>query len=180
MIFINVITGFRASVFSNPLNMEYRIVDAKHRRLIGMRLEMSLVENKTAALWGSFMPRRKEVNNRVSDTYISMQVYKSGSNPFDPTTVFEKWAVVEVTDFETVPAGMETFELIAGQYAVFDYEGPARGAPQVFQYIYGEWLPASGYTSANRPQFEILPEGYDPNDPRAREEIWIPVDGGDV
>lgn len=134
------------------------------------------MENKTQALWQSFMPRRHEVQGRITDDYISMQVYdKNGDAAFTPTTVFRKWAVVEVDEGGEVPEGMQTFTLETGLYAVFDYVGPASGAPRVFGYIFQDWLPNSAYAMDDRPQFEILPEGYNPIDPQAREEVWIPI-----
>lgn len=146
------------------------------RHLIGISLEMSLLDNKTQQLWQAFMPRRHEVQGRLTTDYISMQVYDSaGEAAFSPATLFHKWAVVEVANFGHVPDGMQTFTLDAGLYAVFDYEGPASGAPRAFGYIFQEWLPKSGYKMDHRPQFEILPEGYNPADPGAREEIWIPL-----
>ena len=70
-----------------------------------------------------------------------MQVYKpTHFADFQPTNEFEKWATVEVTDFENVPTDMETVTLVGGLYAVFDYKGSSND-PSVFQYILGTWLP---------------------------------------
>ena len=46
---------------------------------------------------------------------------------------------------------------------------------KTFQYIFGTWMPDSGYKWDNRPQFEILGEKYKNNDPSSEEEIWIPI-----
>ena len=143
---------------------------------MGIRQQMSLVENLTAQLWRSFMPRRHEVKNRGTNEYISMQVYSAtGGQLFSPTTVFEKWAAVEVLNHDSVPDGMESYSLRGGQYAVFVHNGPASAAPKTMQHIFGTWLPDSAYELDDREHFEILPEGYDPLDPHAREEVWIPI-----
>lgn len=156
--------------------MKARIEQMPLRHLVGVSREMSLLQNKTQELWQSFMPRRNEVAGRISNEYISMQVYDTnGDTPFNPATVFQKWAVVEVGEGTEPPADMQGFTLDAGLYAVFDYEGPASGAPQVFGYIFGEWLPNSAFEIDSRPQFEVLPEGYNTADPKAQEEIWIPI-----
>jgi AraC family transcriptional regulator len=42
-------------------------------------------------------------------------------------------------------------------------------------YIFGEWLPNSSYELDTREHFEILSEGYRPDDRDAEEEIWIPI-----
>ncbi len=136
---------------------------------------MSLANNKTAELWKSFAPRCKEISNNISNDLISMQVYEpSYFANFNPTNEFVKWATVEVTNFDSVPADMETFILPGGRYAVFEYKGSSND-PSIFQYIFGTWLPSSEYVLDNRPHFEVLGDKYKNNDPTSEEEIWIPV-----
>ena len=154
--------------------MEPRIEIIESKKLIGIRMRMSLSDNKTAELWRRFMPRRSELKNRTSTGFISMQNYGANWN-FSPDAQFEKWAAVEVTSFSEVPSDMEIYLLQSGKYAVFTHRGPATEAVKTMKYIFGEWLPGSTYTLDNREHFEILPEGYSPQDPQAKEEIWIPV-----
>jgi AraC family transcriptional regulator len=156
--------------------MEASIIELKAKQLVGMHLRMSMADNKTGELWRTFMPRRREVLNRVDNTFISMQVYQAGErNHFVPTTQYEKWAVVEVSDTSEIPDGMETYPLQGGTYAVFEHHGPANLFPRTMHFIFGEWMPTSGFELDDREHFEVLAEGYDPIDPNASEEIWIPV-----
>lgn len=146
------------------------------KKLVGLKAAMSLAHNTTAELWRRFMPRRHEITNRATNDYVSLQVYgTTGPEMFAPGTQFEKWALVEVADHDAIPEGMERYDLHGGLYAVFVHEGPASAAPATFGYIFGTWLPQSGYELDDRPHFEVLPEGYDPMDPNAREEVWIPL-----
>jgi len=155
--------------------MQPRIENLKEKKLVGKRLTMSLANNKTGELWKSFMPRRREITNNLTNDLISMQVYKlTHFADFKPTNEFEKWAVVEVTDFESVPNDMETFTLTGGLYAVFDYKGSSTDS-SIFQYIFGTWLPNSDYLLDDRPHFEVLGEKYKNADPYSEEEIWIPI-----
>ena len=152
-----------------------RIEKLNEKKLIGKRLSMSLADNKTGELWRSFMPRRRDITNNLTNDMISMQVYKpTHFSDFKPTNEFEKWATVEVTNFDNVPKGMETFTLIGGLYAVFDYKGLSTDN-SIFQYIFGTWLPSSDYDLDNRPHFEVLGDKYKNNDPSSEEEIWIPI-----
>jgi AraC family transcriptional regulator len=145
------------------------------RKMVGHMLKMSHASNRTAELWKSFMPRRSEITNRVSSDLISLQVFgPEFFSSFDPDREFEKWALAEVSDFDPMPDHMAPFVLKGGQYAVFQYRGPA-GDPRVFQYIYGEWLPSSGFILDDRPHFEVLGAKYRNNDPHSEEEIWIPI-----
>lgn len=163
-------------LFNRDSMTEPRIEHLDIKLLVGTHITMSLANNQTASLWRTFMPRRHEVQHRKSTDYISMQVYdEARTEMFSPTTLFEKWAVVEVESLNEVPEGMEGYTLNGGLYAVFEHQGPASSAPLIMRYIFGEWLPSSNYLLDQREQFEILPEGYDPLDPKAKEEIWIPV-----
>ena len=155
--------------------MEPRIELLKEKKLVGKCLTMSLSDNKTGELWRNFMPRRREITNNLTQDLISMAIYKpTHFADFSPTNVFEKWAAVEVTDFDHVPSEMEMFTLTAGLYAVFDYKGSSTDT-SIFQYIFGVWLPGSGYLLDDRPHFEVLGGNYKNADPNSEEEIWIPI-----
>nr|WP_315157760.1 GyrI-like domain-containing protein [uncultured Flavobacterium sp.] len=155
--------------------MTPRILNSEERKLIGIRLTMSFADYKVGELWSNFLPKRKEINNNINNDLISMTVY----NPthflnFSPSNEFEKWATVEVSNFDNLPSGMETFILAGGLYAVFDYKGLNTDS-SVFNYIYGEWIPNSDYDLDDRPHFEILGNKYKNSDPESEEEIWIPI-----
>jgi AraC family transcriptional regulator len=102
--------------------IEPKIAAIAEKKLIGQKLSMSLIENRTGELWRSFMPRRKEIQNNLNADLISLQIYPS-SYKFDPNREFEKWAAVEVKDFSEIPEGMETLVLKEGLYAVFLLQG---------------------------------------------------------
>ncbi len=155
--------------------MEPRIETLHDKKLIGVSLTISLANNKTGEIWKSFMPRRREISNNLSNDLISMAIYPPNHfADFKPTNEFEKWAAVEVADLERVPDGMKTFVLKGGLYAVFDYKGSSTDM-RIFQYIFGTWIPNSDYLLDDRPHFEILGEKYKNADPISEEEIWIPV-----
>jgi AraC family transcriptional regulator len=156
--------------------MEVRIENLSEKKLIGIRMRMSFSDNKTGDLWRRFMPCRKEIKNSKGTELYSIQSYPpSFFDKFNPDAVFEKWAAMEVKDFNAVPDEMETLLLPEGAYAVFLYKGAASDGAPAFQYIIGTWLPDSEYELDNRPHFEILGEKYRNNDPGSEEEIWIPI-----
>mgnify|MGYP003574991976 CR=1 FL=1 len=146
------------------------------KKLIGMHLIMSLVNNKTGELWSNFMPNRKEIANAIGADLYSLQVYKEDYfTLFNPAAEFEKWALTEVHDFDAVPQGMETFNLQGGLYAIFHYKGNPENGAEVFRYIFQEWLPQSGYRLDDRPHFEMLGDKYKNGSDDSEEEIWIPI-----
>lgn len=138
---------------------------------------MTLAENKTVELWKRFMPRRKEIKNNLNADLISMQVFDSSfeMKDFNQHTTIDKWAAVEVSDFNFIPEGMNTFTIPAGHYAVFLHRGPASAGVKTFQYIFTTWLPDSGYELDSRPHFEILGDRYKNEDPESEEEVFIPI-----
>lgn len=152
-----------------------RIEIIEKKRLVGLSRTMSIAKNETGMLWGSFMPIKHQVEAPVSSDLYSIQVYPSDYfKDFSPTKTFEKWACQEVSVDAPVPKGMQSFCLLGGEYAIFDYVGMSSD-PSIFQYIYSEWLPQSGYRLDDRPHFEVLGAKYKNNDPNSEEEIWIPV-----
>lgn len=147
------------------------------RKLVGQRISMTMANNRTFELWRGFMPRRREIRNNLSAELISMQVYNQlyDFKKIDFYAEFEKWAAIEVTDFVSVPEGMETFLLEGGLYAVFIHKGAASTGPKTFQYIFGIWLPQSDFELDDRPHYEILGEKYKNDNPDSEEEILIPI-----
>ncbi|WP_333600562.1 GyrI-like domain-containing protein [Flavobacterium sp.] len=142
--------------------------------LIGKSQAMTFANDLSVAMWQSFMPRRHEISNRPGEELYSVQVYPENFD-FGLHTSFTKWATVPVSEGTPIPEGMEMLVIPEGLYAVFLYKGIPADAEPFFRYIFGEWLPTSGYSLDHRPQFEILGSKYKHNDPTSEEEVWIPI-----
>lgn len=156
--------------------MNFRVENIASKKFVGKRIIMSFSNNKTFDLWRSFMSRIKEIQNNIGTDLYSIQIYAAHSfDNFNPDAVFEKWAAIEVTNFDSIPIDFEPFSLPGGRYAVFLYKGAASAAANTFQYILGTWLPESKFSLDNRPHFEILGKKYKNEDPNSEEEIWIPI-----
>ena len=152
-----------------------RIALLPEKKFIGKSLMMSFSQNRTGELWRSVMPFRNEIKNSLSSDLVSLQCYppKFFEN-FDVTKQFQKWALIEVPDFEQIPAGIDKFQFEGGLYAVFIHRGSSNDN-STFEYIFSQWLPRSEYLLDDRPHFEVLGEKYKNNDVNSEEEIWIPV-----
>lgn len=157
--------------------IEPHIIELEALTLVGLCIQTSLSENKAFELWSGFKPKVKHIQNKANGLFYSVQQYQKGitMEEFSPTTLFQKWAAVEVTDSETVQAGLELLHLQSGKYAVFIHKGPASAFNQTAQFIFGTWLPNSAYELDDRAHFERFDESYRLNDPLAEEEIWIPI-----
>jgi AraC family transcriptional regulator len=133
------------------------------------------MEDKTPDLWRAFMPQRNKIASRTGTDLISMRVFPEGpAQIVDPTSMFVKWAAVEVLGQPDLPEGMSTCKQEGGLYAVFDHHGLATDI-STFIYIFQTWLPQSEYELDDREHFEVLGEDYQALDPDAEEEILIPV-----
>lgn len=117
--------------------MKSRIELLPEKKLVGMRLSMSFADNKTAELWRGFMPYRNKVQNPVSTDLFSMQIFPATFDfgNINPIEKFEKWAAIEVANFNNIPANMETFLLPAGLYAVFLHKGAAHCSANISIYL---------------------------------------------
>jgi AraC family transcriptional regulator len=156
--------------------MEPRIETIIGKKLVGKRISMSLSENKTEELWRNFMPKRKEIKNKIGIDLYSIEVYTPlYFTNFNPYAEFEKWAAIEVTDFQIIPDKMEAIVIPDGLYAVFIHKGPASTGPKTYQNIFGNWLPNSDFRLDNRPHFAIMGQKYKNEDPDSEEELWIPI-----
>ena len=153
---------------------EPKICEFEGKLLAGVRRRMSLADDRTSEIWREFRSREKEVQHRVGKESYSLKVYDTGHSlaVFAPAVEFDKWAAAHVTaqtdEFESV-------KIPPGKYAVFVHHGTPADASRTFGYIFGQWLPGSGFELDERPHFEVLPEDYSPFDPNAEEEIWIPI-----
>jgi AraC family transcriptional regulator len=153
-----------------------RFETLKEKKLVGKKITMSFSTDRTFELWRSFMPLKSTIRESVGSVLYSVKVYSSGffARP-DPEKMFDKWAAVEVSSFDSIPEGMLTLVIPEGLYAVFHYTGNPDEGENVFRYLFTEWLPSSGYRLDDRPHFEVLDERFRRNDPSSQEEIWIPV-----
>ena len=127
--------------------MSPRIEILSEKKLVGQRIRMSIANDKTSELWRGFMPRRKEVLHPLTVDLFCLQDFDAALEfkDYHQDTVFDKWAAIEVANFDTVPDGMEAYTLTSGLYAVFLHKGAAEMGAEAFQHIYGTWLPTSEY-----------------------------------
>src|SRR5690606_7034978 len=89
------------------------------KKLIGVSLNMSFIDNKTAELWRSFSARRHVIRTNCSTEVSSLQVYDATVvSRCNPITGCKTSARVAVTASTTRPGGRAILELDGGMYAV--------------------------------------------------------------
>lgn len=82
---------------------------------------------------------------------------------------------IAVSSDQTVPEGMDEYEVPACTWAIFECKGPMPGSIQAMQQrIMTEWLPNSGYQYADAPDIEQYTEGDQSSEDYVCY-IWLPV-----
>lgn len=144
--------------------------------VVGMKMEMDFVTDKTAELFRSFMPQRKNIDAINADIYC-IQEFDGPINysAFDPSKKYIKIAAMAVQDGVAVPENMEGFVIPGGEYLVFTFKGIPADFPEVLRHVFTEYLPQNGYATDHRPHFQLLGEKYKNNDANSEEWVFIPV-----
>ena len=127
--------------------------------------------------WAEFAQRGLEIKDAKLPGVFGIEDY---SRDFDMNSGgFPKYhyiAAYEVSDLANIPSGMTGKEIPSANYAVFTYRGAVDGIHGFFGFIYGEWMPNSGYSMDPRLSldFEYYREpNMNMND--LHLEIWVPV-----
>ncbi|MDN5201914.1 AraC family transcriptional regulator [Fulvivirgaceae bacterium BMA10] len=173
-----VLSPTRLDHLKNNISLQPNIVEIPVRKLVGIRLKTSKVDNRIPLLWQTFMKRIHEIKYNKNTGRYGLHPYDSEltMESLSETWEFEKWATVEVTDPDQVPEGMETYILQAGKYAVFSHKSGITGIQMSFEYIYGTWLQNSEYQLDARDDFERYGEKfYGHENPDSEVEFWIPI-----
>ncbi len=158
------------------MNIQPTIQQFKGKKLIGTSLEMSLAENRIAELWKKCMPLKPPSHELESADMYSVEVYPNDYFlNFSPQKTFNKWAAFPALPNVKYSEELSKLEIPAGLYACFHYIGSSANAQALYQYIFNQWLPASGYQLDQRPHFALMGAKYQNNHPDSEEDIWIPI-----
>lgn len=120
-------------------------------------------------LWGVFNHHMADIPN-----IINPRVCYGAQDHFDEATgEFDYLAACETPPGSRAPEGMHVWDVAAANYAVF----PTTLATihDSYHYIYGTWLPQSGYQRASGVEFELYDESFNPDDPNSTFYLYVPV-----
>lgn len=88
---------------------------------------------------------------------------------------FEYIAGVEVPAFAGLDPALSTLRLPAREYVVATHRGHISAIRRTWQAFVGEWLPRSGLTVADAPDFEKYGADFDDVTGTGEVEIWLPL-----
>jgi len=154
---------------SKPVLAEPRIEDGRALLVAGLG-ERYAFDNLAGlpGLWQRFGEHLGHVPGQVGGI-----AYGVCHNTDD--TGFDYIAGVEVADFSSLPTNFSRVRVTEQRYAVFTHSGHVSTVRGTFMAIFNDWLPKSGYRSADAAVFERYDERFDPRTGMGGFEIWIPI-----
>lgn len=162
------------------VNMQPRIEDKKDFYVIGIGKVFERDQTKEIGdlLWPRLMQRFDEIPNKLGgdhQDYVTYGVCKELWNESQLQDHFNYYAGVEVAKDSNVPIGMEMIHIPKQKYAIFTHQGGIKELSLTNQYIWGTWLPQSGYELAKSPDLEVYPGNFKPPESEVPFEIWVPI-----
>ncbi|MEJ6402782.1 AraC family transcriptional regulator [Yoonia sp. 2307UL14-13] len=137
-------------------------------RIVGISAQCTFEDNSAIpGLWQQFNAREGEVSETPGPAYgVCCDADDSGH--------FRYVAGMENAE-GTLPKGMDSVDIPAGRYAVFQHSGHISDLPKTVYTIWNKALPESGHQLRSAPDFEIYDQRFDLATGRGVVEIWMPV-----
>jgi len=140
-------------------------------RFYGVDSEKNNISNKLPDLWASFLPRIDEIKNTIRGI-----CYGAIKQVRENTDELEYYAVIEVSEINTLPQKMVSIEIPVSKYATFTHRGEVKFLDNTVNYIYSSWLLCSGLRHTSGMDLEIYGSQYDPISDSSVMHYAIPVE----
>ncbi|MBV1883124.1 MAG: AraC family transcriptional regulator [Pseudomonadales bacterium] len=150
-----------------------RIEQRSEIKVVGVAKQYTEDEPDYLKLWAVFKPLIGTIPNEIPGKE-AIGIYESYEDDGE-NIHFTYICCVKVDSFDDVPKGMMTRTLEPQTYAVFKHRGPLSNLQRTLKYIWGSWLPKSGYEYAATPDFELYPNNYAAQEEESVLELFIPI-----
>jgi len=138
---------------------EPKIIKLQKLLLVGMQTFGNVEDGSPPQMWDLLKCNDLDIPNRINNHMsYAVETYT------DETETLKKWfymAGVEVDTLDSIPIQLSAKIIPDNTYACFEFKGsisPRLG--ELFQYIYKEWLPNSGYEQAQPYDIERYDERF--------------------
>lgn len=159
------------------VEMDYKIVEKDAFTVVGKSIRTTTIggENnrKIAAFW-----------NESNRNGLSKQLAKNCGPlgllgiciDFDKQQENLTYLIAAEKNSDQIPVDWETRQIPAATWAIFPVHGAMPNAmPKVWERIFSEWFPATGYEHSGGPEMEVYVSDADPYSKDYYSEIWVPV-----
>jgi AraC family transcriptional regulator len=135
-------------------------------RLVGLQILTRPMSPEIPALWPRFVARQPEIASPAQPGVTFGAMQEAGDDLI-------YLAGVEVAGNAGPPADMSVVVVPAGDYAVFEF---AFGdIVEAYPFIFGSWLPDSGYVRDARPLLERYGADFCPDRANSPMQVRVPV-----
>ena len=159
------------------LSLTPEIYQQRTLKLVGLKTEFYSVDSeknnigdKLPALWESFLSRLSELDSNIGDTTYGVVQQTS----IDSERL-EYFAAIEVSEVGELPVGMSSVTIPATTYAKFKHTGKVQRIDATVNYIYSNWLMASGRQHSYAQDLEFYGPEYHPTSEQSVMYYAIPI-----
>ncbi|MEN8097881.1 MAG: GyrI-like domain-containing protein [Chloroflexota bacterium] len=147
--------------------MEPTFVTKPAFTVVGLKIKTKNEQGEIPALWQKLGPQMCNMEN-VVDPHTAYGICDAP----DESGAFNYLAGCKVSQPGELAEGLEAWDIPEQKYAVFKTTLP--GMHQVYEHIYGTWLPQSGFQTSEV-MFELYDKEFDPRIADSGFYIYVPV-----
>ncbi len=159
------------------VEMDYKVIEKKAFKVVGKSIRTSTSRGENNRKIASFWDESNQ------NGFTAELAKKSGSlgligvcMDFDKLQENLTYMIGAEKNIDNVPNDWEEREIPAATWAVFPVHGAMPDAmPRVWDRIFSEWFPATGYEHSGGPEMEVYLSDGDPSSEDYYSEIWIPI-----
>lgn len=147
------------------------IVNKPAFTVVGLKNRCKSREREVRELWGQFTERLEELQHASpAATVCGLRDHVD-----EESGEFDYLAGVEVEAADSVPNGMEAWDVDAQNYAVFPTTLSALN--DTYRYASEDWLQeTTNYRRTPGPEFEQYAQGFHPDNPDSQLDLYIPIE----
>lgn len=184
MVVLMVATALSAGLEIKPDESEYSL--SKEPRLEKMDsflvAGIAVMDTMDPALmmgaWEKFFDVFAYIPTAIGNELYGVNFVTEDYNP-EKDTGYGYMAATAISSEKELPEGLTVRKIPASEYLVFTHKGLLKYLSNTFEYIYGEYLPASKYKVLLSDALEIFGADFKDDSPDSIIEIWVPVKSGE-
>lgn len=156
---------------------EPEIIFSEGFTLAGISWEANLQETEDKNLvhmtYQALLPFKEELGGGNAVFYLLQQYPgKPDFSPFEDA--FHQTIALRVSATTEPSEGIQIYQVPAGRYVTYRYEGADSGLAEVYDFLYRQWLPSKGLEPLCF-DFEYWGGAYEPENKLAAYELFIPI-----
>ncbi|MFC4560174.1 GyrI-like domain-containing protein [Virgibacillus kekensis] len=159
------------------VEMDYRIVEKEAFKVVGKSIRTNTIGGENNRNIADFW----KVSNQ--NGFVNELEHNCGPlgvvgicMDFDKDQENLTYLIGAEKNIDQLPSDWEERQIPSASWAVFPVHGAMPGAiPKVWERIFSEWFPSTGYEHADGPEMEVYESDADPYQEDYYSEIWIPI-----